>query len=76
MANHPNRKPDIEERAIRFAMGIIMRSTDWQEAQHALADHDEFGPWLDSDGDGASKAQSVIRRAEGRLGDKLPANYG
>ena len=68
----------IRDRAVSFAESVIMRATDWQEVQHALGDHDEFGPWLDREyGDDAiSAAQSIINDAENRLGDKMPAAYG
>lgn len=73
MVNHPNR--NIRTAAITFAMGIIMRSTDWQEVQDALSNHDKFGPWLRTQGDEAGDYQSIIRDAEDRLGDKVPADY-
>ena len=68
----------MREKAVNYSMGIIMRSTDWQEVQHALADHDSFGPWLsDTYGDAdVSECQSIINEAEERLGDRMPANYG
>jgi hypothetical protein len=37
---------DTRERAIRFAMEVLRTAKDWQDAQHALAEHTEFGPWL------------------------------
>lgn len=63
---------DIEERAIRFTMDVLRRARDWQEGQHALANHAEFGPWLDRDGEAITEAQSIIRQAEERLGADLP----
>ena len=74
MVNHPNRS--TREAAIRFTMGVLCRASDWQEGQHALADHGRFGPWLEATGDALAEAQSIIREAEERLGDKLPVNYG
>lgn len=65
---------EIRERAVRFTMGILRRAKDWQEGEDALANHDEFGPWLaaGSDDPFISEAQSIIREAEERLGDDLP----
>ena len=68
MVNHPNRS--TREAAIRFVMGILRHARDWQEGQDALSNHDRFGPWLGDDG--IAEAQSIIREAEERLGDKLP----
>jgi hypothetical protein len=66
------------ERATLFAMGVIRHARDWQEAQHALFDHDTFGPWLRSrmaDDHDDAEMMSIIRHAEERLGDDLPADY-
>jgi hypothetical protein len=63
----------IRERAIRFAMDVLRAATDWEEGQHALADNDEFGPWLERDyGDSLDEVQAIIREAEKRLGVDLP----
>lgn len=61
------------EAAIRFAMREIVRSTDWQEVENALANDTVFGPWLS--GDATLPAQSIIREAEDRLGDQIPDGY-
>jgi hypothetical protein len=63
---------DIEERAIRFTMGVLRTAHDWQDGQHALADHDEFGPWIAGKGDEIAECQRIIRAAEERLGADLP----
>ena len=65
------------EQAIRFTMGVLRNATDWQEGQHALADSDRFGPWVEEQARGdaleaVSVCQSIIREAEERLGDALP----
>jgi hypothetical protein len=70
MVNHPNRS--TREAAIRFVMGVLRVATDWQDGQHALADHERFGPWLEASGDPLAEAQAIIREAETRLGDALP----
>lgn len=59
----------IREAATRYAMTVLETASDWQEAQHALADHDRFGPWLTECYPDAedSACQSIIRDAEGRL---------
>lgn len=62
----------VRQKAIAFAAKVILRSTDHQEVETALADHDEFGPWLDGDLD---VCQSIVRAAERRLGDRLPTKY-
>ena len=62
----------IKSRAIDFAKAEIMRASDWQEVQDALANHDEFGPWL---GDEQSDYQRLIREAEASLGNKIPDTY-
>lgn len=64
----------MRERAIRYTMGVLRTARDWQEGQHALADHSQFGPWLNrlAGDDSISVAQSIIREAEERLGDELP----
>jgi hypothetical protein len=57
------------EMAVRFAVSVLRRAEDWQDAQHALADHDIFGPWLERTygEDVLSAVQSIIGEAEGRL---------
>lgn len=62
----------IRVAAIRFVMGVLRNASDWQEGQHALANHPRFGPWLEASGDALAEAQSIIREAETRLGDALP----
>lgn len=70
MVNHPNR--GTRAAAIRFVMGVLRNARDWQEGQHALADHPRFGPWLEATGDALAETQAIIREAESRLGDDLP----
>lgn len=62
----------IRERAINFTMGILRQAADWQEGQHALADHNEFGPWLEETSQPIQAALVIIREAESRLGNALP----
>jgi hypothetical protein len=57
--------------AIRFAMDRIMQATESQEVEHALADDGRFGDLLPS----VAAAQSIIRAAEKRLGNRVPADY-
>jgi hypothetical protein len=52
----------IREDAICFTIGVLRYAKDWQEGQHALADHDRFGPWLQAFGDEIIEAQSIIAR--------------
>lgn len=62
--------------AVRFAEQIIQRATDWEDAQHALAEHQVHGPWIRSialDGMDCCKiAQEIISEAEENLGDRVP----
>ena len=59
-------------RAVEFAKGVITHSTDWEEVQQALFNHDEFGPWLEGqDSDGLA----IIRAAEESFGRRLPSGY-
>ncbi len=66
-----------QDRALAFAKSLIMKTKDWQEVQHALADHDEFRTWLEETygDDVLGGVQSIIRKAEEQLGDKLPVGY-
>jgi len=57
------------EFAVGFAVSILRRADDWQDAQHAMADHPRIGPWLEASGDPIAAAQSIIREAEQRLDD-------
>lgn len=52
----------MRKRAVNYLLSLLPVS-DWQELETALADHDEFGPWLEVNG-GIAAAQSVIREAE------------
>lgn len=64
---------EIREQVVFFTMSILRNASDWQEGQHALANHCRFGTWLNESGhDIVSEAQSIIREAEERLGDELP----
>ena len=65
------------EFAVQYVMTVLRSAKDWQEGQHALADHPTIGPWIrgtapDEEMDQLAKAQSIIREAEERLGDALP----
>ncbi len=62
----------IRERAVTYAASVLRRAKDWQEAQHALADHATYGPSLTGQGDPLAEAQAIIREAEEHLGDALP----
>lgn len=67
---------DMLQRAVAFAKAEILQSCDWQEVEHALANHTEFGPWLlASSEDALGAAQTVIRSAERELGDNIPDGY-
>jgi len=62
---------DVEEGAVEYAARVLDGAEDWQEAQHALADHDEFGPWIVArcGGDGMAQVtmcQALIGRTEER----------
>ena len=75
MTNASRDRRDIREDAIRYTMTVLRSATDWQEGQHALANHPKFGPWLNVEDDslgGLEEAQSIIHEAEERLGDELP----
>ena len=39
---------NIEDRAITFTRGVLRHAKDWQDAQFELANHPEFGPWLEA----------------------------
>ena len=59
------------EYAVEFVKSILPEANDWQDAQHALANHPTIGPWLrgafaDVE-DGISEAQNIIRLAEDEL---------
>lgn len=62
------------EFAVDFVIGVLRKAEDWQEGQHALADHPTIGPWLRGayGSDVLVETQSIIREAEGRLGSDLP----
>jgi len=62
---------DVRERAIDHIVEVLSTAGDWQEAQHALADHDEFGPWIVAECGGDEMAevamcQALIGHAEER----------
>lgn len=59
----------IREDAITFAARVLTDAKDWQEAEHALADHAVFGPHLEIGGNPVGEAQSIIREAEQRLSE-------
>jgi hypothetical protein len=58
------------DNTVRFAMSVLRRATDWQEAQHAIADHPHYGRMFTGADDPALSA--VISEAEVLLGDDLP----
>jgi hypothetical protein len=54
---------------------VLRKGSDWQEGEHALANHATFGPWLESETAGDeldwhTMAQSIIRDAETILGQE------
>jgi hypothetical protein len=59
------------EDAARFTMNVLRNASDWQMAQHALADEPRFEHLFYED-DELNLAQSIIRDAEERLGNRLP----
>lgn len=68
---------DMTSRAVDYVAGVLRQATDWQEGQHALADHAEFGPWIERECGGDELAQlamcqGIIGKAEEKIGDKLP----
>ncbi len=68
----------IREYAVNFTVYILRHAKDWQEAQHALADHPTIGPWLRGCFASDSiiiEVQSIIREAEERLSDDLWEAY-
>lgn len=64
---------NIRDAAILFTMHILRQANDWEEAQHALADHPRFGPWLSGHEDAIVETQSIIRESEERLESEI--NY-
>lgn len=67
---------DTRSNAITYTVSVLRKTEDWQEAQHALADHPVYGPWIEAECadeyDAISFVQSIIREAEDRLGEALP----
>lgn len=68
------------ENAIQFAIGRILRATDWQDVQFAMAQNDEVYAWVEAEAgedqmDQMVLCQGVIGEAEERLGNRLPVNY-
>ncbi len=67
---------DIEARAVDYVAQVLRDAADWQEGQHALADHAEFGPWIERECGGDEMAQvamcqRIIRAAEEKCSDQL-----
>lgn len=57
--------------AVRYAMNRIMYSTDWQEVADAMLNDGRFDNLLlDQDA-----AVSIVRDAENKLGNRIPADY-
>ncbi len=59
----------MRERAVRYTARVLIEAKDWQDGQHALAEHPEFGAWLDAESGGDElarlvMAQSIVREAE------------
>lgn len=70
----------IREDAVRYAMSVIINSTDWQQVENALINHDRFAPWLESigvDRDDTTECLSIIQETEERLlrSGKMPPGY-
>jgi hypothetical protein len=57
---------------VRYVKVILKTAPDWQAAQHALAEHGIFGPWIADAGDDLALCQSIIRDSEEALGEALP----
>lgn len=62
---------NIYEHAVSYAAMVLVTAEDWQQAQHMLADHPEYGPWLSAGGDPVGDSQAIIRDAEARLASRL-----
>ena len=62
------------EFAVAYAASILRHADDWQEAQHAIADHPTIGPWVRGvyGRDSHAEIQGIIRDAEDILGADLP----
>ena len=62
--------------AVVYVKTVLLNAKDWQEGQHAMADHPTIGPWLrgayHDDDDRIPVIESIIRTAEDELGDRLP----
>lgn len=58
---------DIREDAIQFMAGVLLTASDWQDGQHALANHKRFGPWLEDGNDPVADAQGIISRQRAGL---------
>lgn len=62
----------IEDRAVDYVVGVLRTATDWQEAQHALANHVEFGLWIVTECGGDEMAQIVMcQKIIGKAEEKL-----
>jgi hypothetical protein len=79
---YPDDAKATRSMATVFAMNTILHKsvTDWQEVQEALANNEKIHAWLENETSADEMAmialsQSVIREAEERLGDKMPAGY-
>jgi len=57
---------------VKVAQDAILRSTDWQEVQNVLSNDDSICHWLEETG---TDSVEVIRDAENRLGNRIPATY-
>lgn len=76
MSTNPSAVDQRWHNAVRYAEQAVQNAKDWQEVQHALAEHPVHGPWIRSiamdDMDCAKIAQEVISEAEEKLGDRVP----
>jgi hypothetical protein len=65
--------------AVKFAATAVMRSSDWQEVQHELANSSPHAEYISEiavdDEDWCDISVSIIREAEESLGRRIPSGY-